>query len=145
MRSFGTSNPELRTSDRAFLAHLARHASRFMAAADFFSILLTADEAEPALPRIAAAGHMVHRVGGFNPQRMGHGVIICRWKCRMASIDPFLRYDLLLFRQHNLNAVIVMFGFLAAHVDQETSKPGGLLSRQSDHRTLRQFAVCVVL
>jgi hypothetical protein len=37
---FGTSNPELRTSDRAFLACLALHAPQSVALADFFSILL---------------------------------------------------------------------------------------------------------
>src|SRR5437899_8723512 len=37
---FGTSNPELRTSDRAFLACLALHAPQPVALADFFSILL---------------------------------------------------------------------------------------------------------
>jgi len=37
---FGTSNPELRTSDRAFLACLALHAPRPVALADFFSIPL---------------------------------------------------------------------------------------------------------
>jgi hypothetical protein len=38
---FGTSNPELRTTDRAFLVCLAIHASRPLA--DFFSILLVVE------------------------------------------------------------------------------------------------------
>src|SRR4029077_19020534 len=37
---FGTSNPELRTSDRAFLACLALHAPQSVALADFLSIPL---------------------------------------------------------------------------------------------------------
>src|SRR5713101_8150612 len=37
---FGTSNPKLRTSGRAFLACLALPALRFWMLADFFSILL---------------------------------------------------------------------------------------------------------
>jgi hypothetical protein len=37
---FGASNPELRSSSRAFLACLAFHAPRSVALADFFSSLL---------------------------------------------------------------------------------------------------------